>query len=393
MDEKGFKQYLEIKFENEDTRRQYFERTKQFENWLETGNDKHIENADECDLNRWAHYVLKELSSYWTLYLHSIKQYYLFTHAPQAEILKKIIKEMPSTTKRKHISMLWTDWERSISKAKEKHIEPKHYALLNLLWSEMESSDILNLYISDVDFESRLITVGDKQYQATERAWDALEELVVPENRGKKERLFNITSPRRLQQIVDGNLGEWGLKPKNIWQSCRDALPIAGRTVIFETTKPYAQISTSPQKPTDLNNKKSKKLFDRLVEEISNFGGRLRTRIVTIKNEKELQRLLEGYLLAAFPDEKIFPEFPFKGHKPKSTIDFVIGEEEKIPIEVKFAETKTMGTHKRDGSGQVIEYLEHRKKDKGIVVIGDKDRDYNNKKENGLLSKVYIMVI
>ena len=392
MDEKGFRQYLEIKFENEHTKRQYFERTKQFENWLKKKNDKHIENADESDLNNWKSYVLKEHSS-WTLYLHSIKNYYIFKHASQAEILKEIIKEIPPNTNRKQINMLWTDFEKNILKVKEKHIDPEHYTLLNLLWSEMESSDILNLYISDVDFERRLIAVGDKQYQATKTAWDALEELVVPENRGKKERLFNITSPRAIQQITRTNLGECGLTPNRIRQSCRDALSIAGKTVIFKTFKqPYAQTSTLPQKPTDSYDKKPKKLFDMLVEEISSFGGRLRLRIEKIKDENDLQRLLEGYLLAAFPDEKIYPEFPFKGHKPRSTIDFVIGEE-KIPIEVEFAGTKTMGEHKRYGSSQVNEYLEHRKIEKGILVIGDKDRDYNNKKENGLLGKVYIMVI
>jgi len=67
------------------------------------------------------------------------------------------------------------------------------------------------------------------------------------------------------------------------------------------------------------------------------FGTRaeIQEQIKKIKNEKEFQTLLEGYLLATFPDQRIIREFGFKGWKiADSQIDFVVGKDQRIPIEV-----------------------------------------------------------
>jgi hypothetical protein len=137
----------------------------------------------------------------------------------------------------------------------------------------------------------------------------------------------------------------------------------------------------------------SENLFDRLVEEIRNFGNKMHERIPQIKDEGEFKRLLEGYLLAALSGEIIAPEFHFRGYgKADSIIDFTIGRDQKIPIEVKLTEKKIRDDIGK-GSGQVKEFLVSCGSDKGILVIGDKERDPERRKHSGMQDNVYVIVI
>jgi hypothetical protein len=76
----------------------------------------------------------------------------------------------------------------------------------------------------------------------------------------------------------------------------------------------------------------------------------------------------------------------------RAIIDFAIGRDQKIPIEVKLAEKK-IRDHIGKGFGQVKEFLESYRSDKGILVIGDKERDPERRKHSGAQDGVYIIVI
>jgi hypothetical protein len=111
------------------------------------------------------------------------------------------------------------------------------------------------------------------------------------------------------------------------------------------------------------------------------------------ESENDLKRLLEGDLLAAFPDETITPEFHFKGIGiADSIVDFAVGRGKKIPIEVKVAE-KRIRDNMGKGSGQVKEFLKSCGSDRGILTIADKERDSERQKHSGMQDSVYIIVI
>jgi hypothetical protein len=178
-------------------------------------------------------------------------------------------------------------------------------------------------------------------------------------------------------------------------KSCLDDLSDAGRITRFaiEPNKGPSSIIVGHEQIEEPII--SENLFDRLVKEIRNFGNRVHYRIGQIRDEVVFNRLLEGYLLAAFPDEIITPEFHFRGIGIRdSIIDFAIGREQKIPIEVKLTEEKI-----RDdiglGSGQVKEFLEHvgSASNKGILVVVDEKRDPDRLKLGRDEGNVYIVII
>jgi hypothetical protein len=264
---------------------------------------------------------------------------------------------------------------------------------LNLLWSEMKVKNILKLCFSDIDFDKRLITSPTGEtFGATWKAWGALEKYITRDRKGKMESLFK-TGYRNHLIITQTYLGTtYGLTPDKIWKSCKCDLVDAGRTARFFSEPNIKPISKIGEKQT-AESTSSKELFDRLVEEIMNFGNRINERISQVKDEEEFKRLLEGYLLATFPNELITPEFPFKGFgKADSKIDFTIGSDSKIPIEIKLAKKK-ISEHIREGSGQVNEFLKHYGSSKGILVIGDKERDPERRKHSGIQDNVFILVI
>ena len=154
--------------------------------------------------------------------------------------------------------------------------------------------------------------------------------------------------------------------------------------------KPSSRIEKPPKK------KQKRRLFPRIVEEIENFGSMFHYRISKIKNEKEFQNILEGYLSAIFPEDIISREFRFEGYDDVSRIDLAVGKAPKIPIEVKFAKGKIRG-FKGEGSEQVKEFLESHRIKKGILVIGIKDRGRAHeyaRKFNGLQPDgVHVIII
>jgi hypothetical protein len=276
-----------------------------------------------------------------------------------------------------------------MSKAEETGIKDQHRALLNLLWSEMKSEEIINLNVSDIDFQNRLIASPESgnKFQVTQRTWDALEKYIPGEKRNRSERLFS-TGLRNLQIITNKYFGSAGQTPNSLRKSCQSDFIEAGKQERFGLATQPDNISSSTVRIEPETN-----LFDSLIQEVKNFGNRVHDQIGQIKNERDFKRLLEGYLLAAFPDETITSEFHFRGIGiADSIIDFVIGRKQKIPIEVKVAEKKIRDDMGK-GSGQVKEFLRSCGSNKGILVIADKERDPERQKHSGMQDSVYIIVI
>ena len=392
MDEDRFQKFLEDKYQKP-TIRLYFERTREFDKWLFKQRQKNIDDADESDIRSWASYIQKTVKKCQP-YFSGIKTYYRWRHKDQMEnLMTEILRKLPSAQKAPQNTIRWKDFESIMMEVERTNISLEYRVLLNLLWSEMKSEEILNLYVSDVDFEKRLITspAGAKTFCVTHKAWRALEEYKPVDKRGKVERLFS-KGLRVLQHTTQKYLGMHGLTPSKIRKSCLDDLPDTGRTIRFAAEPNKEVVSRIEHEQTE-GSISQKDLFDRLVEEIGNFGNRMHQRINQVKDEHEFQRLLEGYLLATFPDELVTPEFPFKGFgKRDSKIDFTIGNASKIPIEVKLAEKK-FSEDIRKGSGQVNEFLKHYGSSKGILVIGDKERDPERRKHSGIQDNVFILVI
>lgn len=395
MDENGFRKFLEDRYKGS-TPRIYFERAKSFEEWLYAHQrKKDIEDAGESDVRNWASYVQNEVPKCQP-YFYGVRAYYRYKRRDKiGNLITEILRKLPSppTIQRKS-TIRWTEFEVIMSKVEET-ISPEYRALLNLLWSEMKPEEILNLYVSDIDFENRLIAspTSEKTFRVTWKAWDALEKYKPIDKRGKSEPLFSI-GLRALQDITKRYLGMYGLKPSRLWRSCKEDLPDAGRTIRFapEPKKESSSIIGHEQteEPIILRNP-----FDRLVEEIRSFGNRVHYRIGQIKDEGVFKRLLEGYLLAAFPDEIITPEFHFRGiGRRDSKIDFAIGRDQKIPIEVKLTEEKIRDDIGK-GLGQVKEFLEHvgSASNKGILVVVDEKRDPDRLKLSRIEGSVHIVII
>ncbi len=393
MDENGFRKFLEEKKFRGSTPRTYFGGARQFEKWLFKNTRKEsIEYADESDIRGWVALIKKEHPTAPTNSIQGLRLYYQFKRDPKEEIVKKILGEIPSPQRTGPCTIRWAEFERIMSEVETKRISSKNLVFLNLLWSEMKTEKILKLYVSDIDFEKRLINSSTGEtFGATWKAWGALEKYITKDRRGKMEPLFK-TKPRNNQIIAKKYLGMYGLTPNKIWKCCKCDLVDAGRTTRFFSEPNTAPLSKTGNKYTE-ESTSSKDLFDRLVEEITNFGNRMHERISQVKNEEEFKRILEGYLLATFPDELVTPEFPFKGFgKADSKIDFTIGRDSKIPIEVKLAEKK-ISEHIREGSGQVNEFLKYYGSSKGILAIGDKERDPERRKHTGMQDNVCIIVI
>lgn len=386
MDERSFTKFLKGKKLADETVRHYVISVRQFEKWLfDERQRKSLETASERDINNWAP------SARGPDYLQGVKQYYLFQRNPEmVKEIEKILSKMP-TNRRAPRLIDWTEFKNLMTKAEENGIKDRDRALLNLLWSEMPHKEILELYISDLDFEKLIVThYSGKKYYLTKEAWDALLKYIYVEDRGKRKRLFPM-STRLLLLITKKHFDSVKQTPHTLLLSCRKDLVDAGRRTRFVTEpeqRPSPKIE--PEQKMEIIRKD---LFEKFVQEIKNFGNRMHERMEQIKDEKEFKRLLEGYLLATLPDEIIIPEFHFKGYdSADSIIDFAIGRDPKIPIEVKIAEKK-IRDHIGKGSGQVKEFLKSYGSSKGILVVGDKERNPERRKHIGMQDNVYIIVI
>lgn len=391
MNEREFKKFLGDLASN--TIRHYVISVKKFEKWLfKYQAKKRLEEANEADIRNWRTYLQKEKRI--ATYFYGIKKYYLYTrNSEMVNAIDETLKKLrPSRPRRGLIS--WVDFTKMMSKAEESGIKTRDYALLNLLWSEIPSKEILRLYISDIDFEKRLITSPkDKRkiYRVTRKAWDTLQKYVQTEDRGKRTLLFpKIRSNRSVQKIAKKYFESVRQTPKSLMLSCREDLIDAGKTVRF-VTESKKKLSSKEKEQARI----ARNLFDKLAQEIKEFGNRVHERIEQIKDEEELRRLLEGYLLATFPNEIITREFHFKAvEDTDSIIDFAVGKHRKIPIEVKLARKKRrIEPYWREGLGQVSEFLKRSGSKKGILVIGDQNRDPERQKLSGTQDNIHIIII
>lgn len=395
MDGKGFKKFMVRDGLKENTRATYIIAVKDFERWLLENQYKRLEDADEHDVRSWAHQIPQ------ANYLYGLKKYYRYK-PPKDRRLIAVIKEMKGKWRQlpraPRDSFGWKEFRRIMSAAEEIPIKDRDRALLNLLWSEMNSHKILDLLISDIDFENRLIRSRHNgiTYHVMKEAWDALEKYVSEEDRGKTDPLFltpkGSMNERTLQRITEKYFDSVKQKPKDFRRHCRDDLMNVGRRGRFgykSDKKPIAKRGQIERLSIKRN------LFKRLVEEIKRFGSRkdIQERIKKMEKEREFQTLLEGYLLAIFPDLRISREFSFKGWKiAESKIDFVVGKDQRVPIEVKLAQ-KDIGDHLRKGPGQVKEFLRYSGTRKGILVIGDQERNPERQKHSGMQDRVHIIII
>jgi hypothetical protein len=388
MDQDGFRKFLKDRYQ-ENTTRMYFGRVKDFEGWLfKHQRKKDIEDADESDIRSWASYIQKEVPKCQP-YFYAIKTYYRYKRDPRENLIIQLLSGLLPSPRKQRIPFRWTDFEMMMSKAEESGIEIDHRALLNFLWSEMKSEEIINLNISDIDFQDRLIASPEsgEKFHVTPKTWDALEKYVPSEKRNRSERLFSI-GLRNLQIITKKYFGSVGQTPNSLRKSCQSDFIEEGKRVRFGLA---TQPEKLPSPPVKLEPKTN--LFDNLIQEIKNFGNRVHDRIEQIKDEGVFKRLLEGYLLAALPEEIIIPEFHFKGiGKADSIIDFAIGRDQKIPIEVKVAGKKIRDDIAK-GSGQVKEFLESCGSNEGILVVGDKERDPDRLKLSRIEDGVHIIII
>jgi hypothetical protein len=349
--------------------------------WLIYRN-KTIEIADEKDLRDWA----QEHNN--NAHLYSVLAFYDFLGAEsQDKIMRQIIKDAPKPTKRPTFLIQEWQFKKYLSEGKCKNAQ--HLALLNLLWSELKLADILHLRKSNIHFDSRVVVLDKKRYYLTKDSWTALEAYVPLEERGKNERLFRMTTRRQADDIVREYFGKHNLLANKLKLSCEQELLDFGRTKMFVISKEAHLIPTEQLQESSKSNL-TNKLFNRVIEAITNFGVLINPKIAQINDEKSLQRLLEGYLTALFPNEKITSEFTFNGYK-QSIIDFTINDE--IPLEVKLHGKRPIGDYIREGSAQVREFMRFHNSAMGILLIGDSHRNPKNKKFNGMDNNIHTIII
>jgi len=367
MDEKGFIRYLKDKGKKP----KYLSHVATVERYLSANFGKSLEEANENDIRACT--VLTSNPPY----AFGVKAYYQYLDSPNAkEIIKtidtEIIPKLPKSQPPK--SIRWTEFRNRMKQVEKMNISARNRALLNILWSRMKFKQIRHLRISDINFEKKVITTrppDPKTYRVTPEAWEALKNYIPSERRGERKQLFpTVTSDRAVQTITKKYFDIMKITPHGLWLSCEKDLYEAGKQMRFSVLdkKPSSRIEKPPKK------KQKRRLFLRIVEAIENFGSNNHHRMSTIKDEEEFQRILEGYLLATFPDETITPELYYKGYdETNSRIDFAVGKAPKIPIELKFARGN-IRDDLAEGSGQVKEFLKSSGSKKGILAILSKDR-------------------
>ncbi len=262
-----------------------------------------------------------------------------------------------------------------------------HSPYFHLLWSELNKSQIDRLRKCDIDFVNQTITIDGGKYYVNDDTWMSLEIYIPQEDRGKKEKLFPL-SPRQLTSVIKEYFGNHGLNADYIQKSCKEEIIRYGCQAVFVVPNKQPLL----EKVMIENQVTKRDLFEQVIDEVYNFGVRMAPRLEGLKDEKTLQRLLEGYLVGRFPQLDITPEFGFQAWKENSRIDFVIGEKQ-IPIEVKLCTKQPIGDYIRYGFAQVKEYLNRQKLEKGIVVIGDTTRNPQHKKHCKLEDNVQIIII
>lgn len=386
MDKEGFKKFLMAKRDTPSTStiNDYVKAVRGFEKWLFSRWKKRLDEANESDLRGY-----KKLTRN-PVYAYGVRAYYNYLgNRPEmvqtidSEIIPKLRKSPPKPAK-----LRWSHYETILKKAEEEGVSQEKLTLLYLLWSGMKPEEILQLRKSDVDFERLLITsrTDGEKYRVTQKAWNALRQYT--RDVSERTKLFTM-GIRNLQKLTQKRVQR---TPTMIGDSCEGDLFDEGRKARFAhrpDEKPILEEEEAEEKLLTREN-----LFGSLVKEIRKFGESksFHHLIAKMNEEKELHRLLEGYLLATFSDEIVTHEFPFKSFGPAdSKMDITVGDP-KIPIEVKLTK-KNIGKDLRDGSSQVTRFLKSSGSRKGILVIGDKERDPENRKFNRMRDGVHTIVI
>lgn len=389
MDKEGFKKFLMAKRDTPSTStiNGYVKAVGGFEKWLFSRWKKRLDEANESDLRGY-----KKLTRN-PVYAYGVRAYYNYL-GNRPEMVQTIDSEIiPNLRKSrsKPRPLRWSRYETILKKAEEEGVSQEKLTLLNLLWSEMKPEEILQLRKSDVDFERLLITsrTDGEKYRVTQKAWNALRQYT----RDVSERTNMFTMGiRNLQKLTQKRVER---TPTMIRKSCKDDLFDEGREARF-AHRPDEKTILTEEKEVEEKSLVKENLFDSLIKEIRKFGQSkwIHYEIAKMNKEEELHRVLEGYLLATFPDELIAHEFRFKGYEKKdSIIDITVGDP-KIPVEVKLARTHVkIRDYIGNGSEKVKEFLKSSGSRKGILVIGDKERDPERRKFIGMNDGVYTIVI
>jgi site-specific recombinase XerD len=222
---KRFMDSLTYEKKSESTKKQYLGTLNQFSSWLLERN-KTIETADERDIRDWVQ-VTKNRTYYYAL----LKYYEFVNLEVQAKIFRQIINETPKPVRKRIAPLIqWSQFQNYISEVETTSKNKQYIAFLNLLWSEIKSTDIINLKKNNVDFDHKTINVNGKGYYITKEAWIALENYILPEERGKNEKIFKgINSPRYANTIIKDHLGKYKITARNIRMSCEQDLAESGR--------------------------------------------------------------------------------------------------------------------------------------------------------------------
>lgn len=239
MDEEGFREFLRKSKQSGKTIKAYVSFVKKFEEYL--SKFKEGKGLDEAtprgakDFVLWGRQELKAVNPY----LYGIQKYYEYK---ANEVMSNAIREIPRDKPQRSGGLIsWDFFEKHMEKL---HLKYRDSALLNLLWSEMDSNEILELSIADIDFKKRLITsrINGRTFYITKKAWDSLEKYIPIEDRDRRKPLFSINL-RRLQQITKKYFESVSQTPIKLKLSCKKDLVEAGRKERF-VTRPQKEIKS-----------------------------------------------------------------------------------------------------------------------------------------------------
>jgi integrase len=233
MDENGFRGFLQERKYSDKTIKAYLSYVKTLERYLlKRKGRKRLENATPRDIKDFFWWGRKELKSV-APYLAGIYIYYEYVPRKRLrDTIKGISRDKPAKSNKEPIS--WGAFSRGLKNAEKIGISDRDRALLNLLWSEMDSGEILQLKIFDIDFRNKVITsrVNRTTFHVTPETWYALGKYLSTKDWDKDDRLFPI-GERRLQQIAKRYLEDVGQTPVKLRLSCKEDLIKQGREIRF----------------------------------------------------------------------------------------------------------------------------------------------------------------
>lgn len=247
MDDQEFRKFLIDSGLSENTARAYVSNVKKFEWYLLKYKDKGLQEANPRDIKDFARWGIRGFgrTSSINSYLYGIHKYYEYQ---DSEEMRNTIKQLPRYKRPKPTArpdlINWGDFQKSMEDAEKIVIRDRDRALLNLLWSRMSPKEILQLKLSDIDFEKYHIKsrISGTKFYLTERAWKALEKYIPIEKRGKKKSLFSM-SMRTLHHITRTYFGKSGQTPFKLGLSCEREITEEGEKRIFRVLEERTQKS------------------------------------------------------------------------------------------------------------------------------------------------------